>query len=234
MSLYPKHYVPVSKQGFTEGDYAMILGNPGSTDRYASSFAIKNRVNNGNNARIEMRGVKQNAWKEYMLADEESILLMPINMQAVPLLEKQHRMNHAIKKLNVIADKEKQEAEFAQWVNADTQRVKKYGGVLPDLKRDYTLINKNQHAIEYLRESLLYGVELPGMALSVNAGLNHNMSVENNLNKVQSIYKDYYPKVDRHAFAALLEAYRKAVPPDALPDVYKTIDKNSKVIMRNM
>ncbi len=225
----PKHYAPVSNQGFKEGDFAMILGNPGSTNRYATSFAIKDRVNNGNSARIEMRGVKQDEWKKHMLADE-AINIAYANKYAGSsnYWKNSIGMNNAIKKLNVIADKEKQEAEFTKWVNADNQRVAKYGKVLSELERDYTLIDKNLHSIEYLREALLYGVELPRMASMANTNLNKEKSIEDNIDGVKDIYKDYYPEVDKAAFTALLEAYRKSVSADALPDIYKTIDKKFK------
>lgn len=225
----PKHYAPVSNQGFKEGDFAMILGNPGSTNRYATSFAIKDRVNNGNSARIEMRGVKQDEWKKHMLADE-AINIAYANKYAGSsnYWKNSIGMNNAIKKLNVIADKEKQETDFTKWVNADNQRVAKYGKVLSELDRDYTLIDKNLHSIEYLREALLYGVELPRMASMANTNLNKEKSIEDNINGVQEIYKDYYPEVDKAAFTALLAAYRKSVSADALPDIYKTIDKKFK------
>lgn len=225
----PKHYAPVSNQGFEEGDFAMILGNPGSTNRYATSFAIKDRVNNGNSARIEMRGVKQNEWKKHMLADE-AINIAYANKYAGSsnYWKNSIGMNNAIKKLNVIADKEKQEADFTKWVNADNQRVAKYGKVLSELERDYTLIDKNLRSIEYLREALLYGVELPRMASMANTNLNKEKSIEDNIDGVKDIYKDYYPEVDKAAFTALLEAYRKSVSADALPDIYKTIDKKFK------
>lgn len=225
----PKRFAAVSNQGFSEGDYAMILGNPGSTDRYATSFAIQNRVKNGNSARIEMRGVKQEAWKKHMLADE-AINIAYANKYAGSsnYWKNSIGMNTAIQKLNVIADKEKEEADFLQWVNADAQRTAQYARVISDLKRDYDRINKNQHTLEYLREALVSGVELPRIASAAQNRINRNLPVDSNLNIVSSLYKDYYPEVDKYAFAALLEAYRKSVPADALPNTYKSIDKKFK------
>lgn len=225
----PKRYAAVSNKGFAEGDYAMIMGNPGSTDRYATSYAIKNRVKNGNSARIEMRGVKQDAWKKFMLRDE-AINIAYSNKYAGSsnYWKNSIGMNNAIKNLDVIAEKEKAEAEFTKWVNSDAKRQQKYGNVLSNLKRAYELIDKNQHAAEYLRESLSAGVELPRMASGILNNLNTKLPVDSNINKVSSYYKDYYPEVDKAAFTALLEAYRKSVSTDELPEVYKTIDKKFK------
>ncbi|MHB9056428.1 MAG: S46 family peptidase [Paludibacteraceae bacterium] len=225
----PKRYAAVSNKGFSEGDYAMILGNPGSTDRYATSYAIKNRVKNGNSARIEMRGVKQNAWQKFMRTDE-AINLAYANKFAgsANYWKNSIGMNNAIKKLNVISEKEKAEAEFTKWINSDPKRGEKYGNVLPELKKGYETIDKNQHAIEYLRESLLAGVELPRIASNALSRINTKLPADSNLAKVSSLYKDYYPEVDKSAFTNLLEAYRKSVSTGALPEVYKIIDKKFK------
>ena len=225
----PKHFAPVSNQGIQEGDYAMILGNPGTTDRYATSYAIKNRVKNGNSARIEMRGVKQDAWKKFMLADEAiNIAYANKYVGSSNYWKNSIGMNTAVKKLGVIKDKEQEEASFLKWVNAENERKAKYGNVLSELRRDYEFIDKNQHALEYLREALSVGVELPRIANNIRNAVNKKLSAETNLEKVGGFYKDYYPEVDKFAFTALLEAYRKSVSADALPDFYKTIDKKFK------
>lgn len=225
----PGRFAAISTQGFDEGDYVMILGNPGSTDRYATSYAIKNRVKNGNSARIRMRGVKQDEWKKFMLADE-AINIAYANKYAGSsnYWKNSIGMNNAIEKLNVVEEKEKIEAEFANWVNGNIERKKKYGNILSELKKDYELIDKNQHAIDYLRESLSAGVELPKIANSVCGVLDKNQSVEENLKKTDSKYKDYYPEVDKSAFKALLDAYRNSVSPEYLPETYKTIQKKYK------
>ncbi len=43
--LKPKHYLPISLDGYKEGDFSMILGYPGSTDRYLPSFGVKQAIN---------------------------------------------------------------------------------------------------------------------------------------------------------------------------------------------
>ncbi len=225
----PKRFAAISGKGVSEGDYAMILGNPGSTDRYATSFAIKNRVKNGNSARIEMRGVKQDVWRKYMRADE-AINIAYANKFAgsANYWKNSIGMNNAIKNLNVIAEKENQEAEFTKWISSNTALNQKYGNILPELKKAYEKIDKNQQAIEYLRESLLAGVELPRISSFILSSTDAKSSAESNLAKAAAMYKDYYPEVDKQTFIALLEAYRKSVSTDALPEIYKIIDKKFK------
>ncbi|MFT3753241.1 MAG: S46 family peptidase [Paludibacter sp.] len=56
---HPKRFASISNQGYVPGDYTMILGNPGTTNRYLSSWGVNYRMNSSNMARIEVRGAKQ-------------------------------------------------------------------------------------------------------------------------------------------------------------------------------
>jgi hypothetical protein len=40
--LQPKHFLPVSIKGLKDGDYAMIYGYPGGTNRYETSYGVSN------------------------------------------------------------------------------------------------------------------------------------------------------------------------------------------------
>ncbi|MBP1638256.1 MAG: Peptidase [Bacteroidetes bacterium] len=225
----PKRYVAISNQGYQSGDYAMILGNPGSTERYMSSWGIKDRVDNGNKARIEIRGAKQDVWQKYMRTNEAiNIAYAGKFARSANYWKNSIGMNKAIGQLKVIDQKQKQEAEFAKWVNADPERLKKYGKVLPQLEEGYTAIYPYSHAISYLRESLLAGVELPRIAANIKREINKKSTAADILNKAEEQFKDYYPEVDQSTFVALLEAYKKSVDADALPEIYTTIDKKFK------
>jgi hypothetical protein len=67
--LKPKHYLPVSVKDLKEGDFAMILGYPGRTNRYMTSWEVNELLTITHPNRIKIRGVKQDAWMEDMKAD---------------------------------------------------------------------------------------------------------------------------------------------------------------------
>ena len=56
---HPASWAPVSLQGYKPGDFAMIMGYPGSTSRYLSSYGIQERRDAMNKSMIQVRGVKQ-------------------------------------------------------------------------------------------------------------------------------------------------------------------------------
>lgn len=225
----PRKYVTISNQGYKENDFAMILGNPGSTNRYATSWAIKNRRDNGNQARIEMRGVKQDVWKSFMRKDE-AINIAYANKYAGSsnYWKNSIGMNNAIKKLDVIGDKTLQEHTFTQWAVANKPCTENYLNVLPSLQKEYAAIENTKHAISYLQESLLSGVELPRMANYISKQVKSDADPVKVIEDLKSSYKDYYPEVDKATMMALLKAYRNSVQESELPSLYQTIDKKFK------
>ena len=57
--LKAKKHLAISLKGIEEGDYAMIMGFPGSTNRYLTQSEIKQRMDATNAPRITIRGARQ-------------------------------------------------------------------------------------------------------------------------------------------------------------------------------
>ena len=67
---HPASWAPVSLQGYKPGDFAMIMGYPGSTSRYLSSYGIQERRDAINTPRVQVREVKQKVMLSHMRASE--------------------------------------------------------------------------------------------------------------------------------------------------------------------
>ena len=67
---HPASWAPVSLQGYKPGDFAMIMGYPGSTSRYLSSYGIQERRDAMNKTMVQARGVKQEIMWRRMLSSE--------------------------------------------------------------------------------------------------------------------------------------------------------------------
>ncbi len=223
---HPKRFAAISNQGYVPGDYTMILGNPGTTNRYLSSWGVDYRMNSSNKARIEVRGAKQNVWQSFMRADEAiNIAYASKFARSSNYWKNSIGMNKAIVKLGIIAEKQAQEKAFAAWVEKSTDRQTKYKNVLETLENGYKTIFPYGRAMNYLSESLSGGVEMPRIALITESLTKKNISQDSLLKAVASQYKDYYPAVDEATMVAMLDVYKKSVDADALPEVYKTIQK---------
>ena len=225
----PKRFAKISNAGYKPGDYAMILGNPGATSRYLSSWGIENRTNATNQARIDVRGAKQAVWKSFMKADEAIKIAYASKYAGSSNYWKNSiGMNTALKKLDVVNRKKEEEKAFDSWVNNNPENKRLYGNVLSNLESSYSTIFPYDHAISFLVEALYSGVEMPRIASRIKSLSEKNLPKDEFIEKAKGYYKDYYQIVDEEAFAVMLEEYRKAVTPDALPEFYKVIDKKYK------
>ncbi|OIP82080.1 MAG: hypothetical protein AUK44_08560 [Porphyromonadaceae bacterium CG2_30_38_12] len=222
----PKKFVPISNKGYETGDFAMIMGNPGTTTRYLSSWGIINRVNNSNQARIDVRGAKQDVWKTYMRSDEAiKIAYASKYARSSNYWKNSIGMNTAVAKLAIVQRKKDTEATFSNWVNKTDKRRLKYSKVLADLEKGYTLIKPYSHALNYLRESLQGGAEMPRIASQLSKLMENKISNDSILKSAKKWYKDYYQQVDEVSFNAMLQTYQKYVEPQYQPGLFTIISK---------
>ena len=70
VALTPKHHLPVSLNGVKEGDFSMVFGFPGSTDRFLTSTGIEQAINLYNPTVVEIRAQKLAIMKKAMDADD--------------------------------------------------------------------------------------------------------------------------------------------------------------------
>ncbi|MDD2283798.1 MAG: S46 family peptidase [Paludibacter sp.] len=225
----PKKVISVSTKGYKEGDFAMILGNPGSTSRYITSYGLYNRIEATNLSRIDVRGEKQAVWRSYMKENEAiNIAYAGKYARSSNYWKNSIGMNKAVQKLGIMERKKTAELDFAKWVNESPERVAKYGQVLPTLERNYKAIFPTLHAMSYLREALLTGVEMPRIAGEMERLIMKKLTPDSILKKAKDRYDDYYAEVDAATFAVMLETYRKHVNSRFLPTIYLDIDKKFK------
>ncbi len=225
----PKRFAAISNQGYKPDDYTMIMGNPGTTTRYLSSWGIENRMNAGNQARIDVRGAKQDVWKSFMRVDE-SIQLAYASKYARSsnYWKNSIGMNNALEKLHVIDNKKGTELKFTEWVNQNSDRKMKYGKVLESIEQGYKTLFPLTKTNSYLRESLFSGAEMPRMASQLERISKKGILIDSLLKEAREVYKDYNANVDEATFAVMLESYKNAVDASALPEFYKIIDKKFK------
>ena len=231
---YKPRYVPeVSLQGYQDKDYAMTIGYPGSTDRYLSSWGVQQRIENSNKPRIEVRGIKQDIWKQGMLASDEVRIKYASKYQGSSNYWKNSiGMNRGMANLNVIERKQEQEKEFATWVAQSPERKAVYGDVLSLLEKGYTTTNEYRQIATYLGEAFAGGAEIVKLTRMVQSVDVHNSTPEEiDLileSQIKPFFKDYDAALDQQVLASMMEVVKKRVPSKYLPDIYPSIDKKYK------
>ncbi|MFB6318806.1 S46 family peptidase [Saccharicrinis sp. FJH54] len=236
--MKPKYHLPVSLKGNQPGDFAMILGFPGSTDRYLTSWGIEERMDIINMARIQVREIKQKIWLKDMQASEKvRIQYATKYAHSSNYYKNSIGMNMGLNNLHVLQKKRELENKFTFWVNRNEERKEKYGEALPLLEEAYTRRAPQNKARNYLRESLISGTEiylfayrakrLADVMLSGNDEL-LKITVERMREDGEAFFKDYNPSTDQKVLEAMLKVYAQEISNSYYPSVYREIKSKYK------
>lgn len=114
--LKPKHYLPVSIKGIKEGDYAMIFGYPGSTNRYETSYGVKLKTEVENPTLVGLRDIRLKYMFEEMKKDPAVKLKLASDYAMIANYWKFFDgETKQLLKYKVYEQKQKEEAAFIQW-----------------------------------------------------------------------------------------------------------------------
>ncbi len=139
--LKPKHHLPISLKGYKPGDFSMILGYPGRTNRYLTSFGIEQMVDKDYPAWVEASKVAMDVMKKYMDKDKATQLDYASQYASVANYWKNRAGTiDAVKKNGTVAEKRKLEEKYNQWA-AQSPNESLYYGVLPEIKSYYSQIS---------------------------------------------------------------------------------------------
>jgi len=236
--FHPKYHFPVSLNGYKKGDFAMVMGYPGSTNRYKSSYGVNYTMNVTNPVRVEVRAAKLGILKDYMNTSQKAdIQYASKYARSSNYYKYSIGQNKGLSDLHVIEQKEAIEDEFTSWVNASEDRKARYGEALSLIRDAYKDVEDDK-AYEYLIESMLRGPEIfyfsygaKGLYEALKSGDNQeriNTNVERLRSELDEFFKDYDAATDEKITAALLKLYEKNVNPAFHPTFFKTVQKKYK------
>lgn len=226
--LKPKHSLPVSIKGVKNGDFTMILGYPGTTERYLTSYGIEMYVNQSYPARIKAREKKLDIMREDMEASPEVRIKYASKYASISNYWKNFIGTvKALNRLKVADKKRTLEKQFEVWVAADNTRNEKYGNVLQKIKDAYTELQKTNLARIYFSESI-NGCEALSFSRRFNSLLTLLKEKPVNTDKLKAktselkslaekFYKDYNKTTDVKITAAMLKMYYENVPKEQQP-----------------
>lgn len=238
--LKSKHFLPINISGVEKDDFAMIMGYPGSTDRYLSSFGIDLAINQSNPTIVDIRAEKLRLMREGMNADEAVRLQYSSKYARTANYWKYFiGQTKGLKRLNVKGKKQQQEAEFENWLNHNPSAKEKYGESLNLISNAYEVIGEYDLARWYFMEAVYRGPEILGAANKANKLeklLNTKdadkediqTAVDHLKSGVDGYFKDYNYDIDRNIFASMMKMYHENVPLDQQPAYLLKMDKKFK------
>lgn len=235
--LKSKRHLTISLKGTEKNDFTMILGYPGSTDRYMTSYGIKELLENDNPGRIKIRGTRQQIIMNDMIADPS------VRIQYADKYDRSSNdwkyyigEDKGLIKQNVIEKKRKTEEEFTKWIGTDPARILKYGHCLENID-DAISEHKDYHQANLYMEEALFNIDaimLPWQFLDLYQNLKSREKnitsemVETYKNKIETFFKDYNNKTDKKVASAMFRLYYENVNKDLQPDFIKKIQSRYK------
>ena len=221
--LKPKTYVPISTAGYSDGDFSMTMGFPGSTYRYLSSYGIANRMTAVNEPVIQVRTLKQYIWRQAM--DRDSVVRLKYDnkyVRSANFWKNSIGMNRSLKEKNVIGEKQKFERNLFEWVRSDTAMERKYGTLDNELRSAYEKATKNIREAWFYSETFFGPSDLLSLAMDIVGGKfdKGNPACEKSLAKAETLYRDFYAPLDRATLAALMRNLLEQIPAEKLPSCY--------------
>ena len=203
-----KGHLKISLKGVQEGDYAMIMGYPGRTQRFQTAAQLKQMIAE-NRVAIDARTVRQDLMWEAMCADP-SVQLKYANKYASSAngWKKWQGEELAFEKLNIIGREEQKEKDFMAWVNQNPKRVQAYGHALKQIEDAVNASAEAELAVSLLTEAP-YRIELLGHANRLTQAVSRQGQDVKAVEALKSGYRDYVVDLDRKEAVALLEFFRQ-------------------------
>ncbi len=236
--LKSRHFLPISLKGYENGDFAMVMGYPGSTNRYLTSDGVKFTMDLVNDTRIDVRKEKLQIIGDYMnTGDGPTIQYASKYARSSNYYKFSIGQNRGLKRLKVVDKKRSIEDEFRMWVSKTDEREAKYGEALKLIHDGYSDTDDDK-AIQFLNEAFLGGPEiflLMSKFSELNNALSRNSSpekmaiiIENLREKLDAFYKDFDAATDQKLVASLTKIYAENLGPNYNPVFLKSIKKKYK------
>lgn len=247
--LKPRHHLPVSVDGVKRGDFAMVLGFPGSTNRYKSSWGIEETVETNNPLIIKVRDKRLALMREDMNADPAVRLQYASKYAVISNYWKYFQgQNRGVERLDVKERKAALETQFANWVAADPMRKTKYEKALELLENGYAVRAATNPYYWHINESLMgseileYAYGAVGLRAAMRDPENNKGLIEELVTDFQhgldEYFENYHAPTDQKVTTALLELFAEDVKgSELMPELFEEVmssDGNFKKLVDNI
>jgi hypothetical protein len=240
----PKYFLPVSLNGIKKNDFAMVMGYPGGTDRFLTSYGVKFEETTKDPTIVKIRDKKLDIIKKDMETSPEVRIKYEAKYYGSSNYWKFYiGQKKQLRKYNVFDRKKEIENQFMEWVNADNKRKDKYGNLMQTFSDAYDKYNKFYISSVYFSEAITRGPEVisfsnqlfnPKTHLyklikdSANAKEAINKEISNLKDDIIGFYRNYDLVTDKKLFTSLLRMFYDNVPKEQQPNIFRIVEKKYK------
>lgn len=233
----PKKHLPISIKGVSKGDFSMVMGYPGRTNRYAFSRELQNSVEKVNPAIVALFGKRLEVMKADMDKDASVRIKLADGYASIANTWKYYiGQNEGLLKLDVISGKQELERKFVKFANSTPSLKAKYGEVFTNVDKLYDdykpYILRNTYLNVTTSTNGLYQYAALSKGLADALKKNDKDAIAAEVKKLQDgmeeRFKDYTPETDQKVLAALMTLYYNDIPKDQRLPLLDEIQKKYK------
>ena len=232
--LKPKWYLPVSIKSLKDGDYAMIYGYPGSTNRYETSYGIKQKIDIDNPTLVKLRDMRLKFMFEEMKKDPAIKLQLASSYASIANYWKFYDgESKQLIKYDVYGHKKAFEDDFRAWAKGKPE----YENILSDWEKAYDAWRPYSKHRVYMNEGI-FGSPLIAFASSLLQVENALVSTKANVNDIKKavsaademrieFLKDENKVSDQNILGAVTMMFYNDIPKDQHPVGFYSVLKNN-------
>lgn len=231
--LKPKRWLTISTQGANENDFVMILGFPGTTHKFYTSWEVAERRNIDNKVRINMRRVRQETLLNEMLADPQvNIQYASKYIGSTNAYKSAIGSNWAIDKRNFVMAKKQQQERLVGWAKKKnkTQCLAALDAIQNIVEQRSDLRFRDR----MLNEGIVRGIEFANVPVRNTDSLIRALQNKDKqkieyftllfLNDYRNFAnKNYSAEVDKKVAKVMIAEYIRLVPKDKQPDIFTVL-----------
>jgi peptidase S46-like protein len=222
--LKPKWFLPVSIKGIKDGDYAMIYGYPGGTNRYETSYGVRQKIDIDNPTLVKLRDVRLKYMFDEMKKDPAVKLQLSSSYASIANYWKFYDgESKQLVKYDVYGQKKKAEEQFITWAKGKPE----YENIFTDWAKAYDEWRPYSKNRMYMNEGI-YGSPLimfAGSLMQLETALVSTKSTQADLKKALDMANRYRKNFleeenkpsDQNILAAVTKMYYDDVPQDQHP-----------------
>ncbi|MCP4552828.1 MAG: S46 family peptidase [Bacteroidetes bacterium] len=207
--LKPKHFLPISLKGVKKNDFTMILGYPGRTDRYLSSWGVEQVIDQRAPITVDVRERVLNIMKEDMDANEKVRLQYSSKFARLSNYWKFYiGQRKRLISLNIADGKRKIEAGFTQWAKNKPEYQNALGLIesgLGEMSENYPTSLYFREAIQRGNEIMRYANTFNRLYLELSKDTKDNKKIEGITNKLKTASDSFFKNYNKQTDVKLLE-----------------------------
>ena len=236
--LIPRHFLPISLKGYNEGDYAFVMGFPGSTDRYKTSFGVDALLQYNNTSVIAIGDVMLDVYKFYMNQNDSIRIKYASKYDSMSNYWKYAiGQNKGITALQVIAKKMIQEKDLIAWILEDSIRTSLYGQLFVDFEQFYRNTGEIRYMWNLVNIGMLNAAEFLIFVyewfefmyvIDMNDPVEIAVAKKDMQKRIDDFFNEYDARVDKAQFIAMMHLMASKMPTSLHPEYFTDARKGRK------